>query len=352
MDTSSEGAAPAVCAACGAQHRDGARFCADCGSALARRCRACAAELPAGARFCDSCGAAADAAAVDDPAGGRELRKTVTILFADLVGSTSLQETLDPESVRRVMTRFYDTARAAIDAHEGTVVKFTGDGVMAAFGTPVVREDDALRGVRAAHALVERVSALNEELTRDWGVRLQVRTGVNTGEVVVGGADGDLIGDPVNVAARLEQAAGDGEVLVGEQTERLVRRDVQLEPVAPLDLKGKAEPVPAFAARGTRGGARAGRDGGGGARRPRRRARAPARRVRRGRGSPVLPPRHRHRVARHRQDTPGRRAGAHRRRAGDGPRGTLRGDRRGHLVRADRGGPAGGRRHRRRRLDR
>ena len=175
------------------------------------------------------------------------LRKTVTVVFADLVDSTALQERLDSEAVRRVMARFYDVVRGAIEAHEGQVVKFTGDGVMAVFGRPVVREDDALRAVRGAFAMVGGLGELNDELERDWGVRLQLRTGVNTGEVVVDREDGDVVGDPVNVAARLEQAASAGEVLVGEETQRLVRHDVSLEPVAALELKGKGEPVAAFA---------------------------------------------------------------------------------------------------------
>lgn len=229
-----------VCTACAAENREEARFCQACGDPFAERCHVCGAEREAGARFCDSCGAPAVAG------GAPELRKTVTVLFADLVGSTSLGERLDPESVRRVMTRFYETSRAAVADHDGRVVKFTGDGVMAVFGIPVVREDDALRAVRTGAALADALGRLNVELERDWGVSLQVRTGVNTGEVIVGGADGDIVGDPVNLAARLEQAAQAGEVLLGEQTQRLVRHDVSLEPVAPLELKGKAEPVAAF----------------------------------------------------------------------------------------------------------
>ena len=232
-----------VCTACSSDNRDGARFCVACGAPLPGLCASCGNELRAGDRFCGSCGAAVAESAAPV---AQELRKTVTVVFADLVGSTSVQERLDTESVRRVMTRFYDTASTAIESHEGQVVKFVGDGVMAAFGTPVVREDDALRAVRAAHALVAGLDDLNEELERDWGVRLHLRIGVNTGEVVVGGEDGDLIGDAVNVAARLEQAAGEGEVLIGEQTQRLVRHDVSLEPVAALELKGKAAPVRAF----------------------------------------------------------------------------------------------------------
>ena len=144
----------------------------------------------------------------------------MTVVFADLVGSTSLQERLDTESVRRVMTRFYDTARAIIEAHEGQVVKFVGDGVMAAFGhAGRARGRRAARGARGrmrSSARLDRAERASSSATGACSLRL--RTGVNTGEVVVGGEDGDLIGDPVNVAARLEQAAADGEVLVGADT--------------------------------------------------------------------------------------------------------------------------------------
>jgi class 3 adenylate cyclase/tetratricopeptide (TPR) repeat protein len=178
-----------------------------------------------------------------------EVRKTVTVLFADVTGSTALGEQLDPESMRGVMTRYFDEMRSAIEAHGGTVEKFIGDAVMAVFGVPVVHEDDPLRAVRAATQMREILESLNAELDRDWGARIQIRTGVNTGEVVAGDSSGGqsfVTGDTVNVAARLEQAADPGEILMGEETHRLVRDAVRVEPVEPLELKGKAERVPAF----------------------------------------------------------------------------------------------------------
>jgi class 3 adenylate cyclase/tetratricopeptide (TPR) repeat protein len=178
-----------------------------------------------------------------------EVRKTVTVLFADVTGSTALGEHLDPESMRGVMSRYFDEMRSAIEAHGGTVEKFIGDAVMAVFGVPVVHEDDALRAVRAATQMREILESLNAELDRDWGARIQIRTGVNTGEVVAGDSSGGqsfVTGDTVNVAARLEQAADPGEILVGAETHRLVRDAVRVEPVEPLELKGKAERVPAF----------------------------------------------------------------------------------------------------------
>jgi len=176
----------------------------------------------------------------------RELRKVVTVLFCDVTGSTALGERLDPESLRRVMARYFDVAKDVVERHGGTVEKFIGDAVMAVFGVPVVHEDDALRAVRAAAELQEALADLNTELERAFGTRLALRTGVNTGEVVTGTAERLATGDAVNVAARLEQAAQPGEVVLGDETLRLVKDSVDVEPLAPLDLKGKAERIPAF----------------------------------------------------------------------------------------------------------
>jgi class 3 adenylate cyclase/tetratricopeptide (TPR) repeat protein len=178
-----------------------------------------------------------------------EVRKTVTIVFADLAGSTSLGERLDPESLRQVMSRYFDEMRSVIERHGGTVEKFIGDAVMAVFGVPQLHEDDALRAVRAAAEMRDALVVLNEELERNWGTKLQMRTGVNTGRVVAGdltAADSLVTGDPVNVAARLEQEAQPGEVLLGNETFRLVSGAVRAEAVPPLELKGKAERVPAY----------------------------------------------------------------------------------------------------------
>ncbi len=182
----------------------------------------------------------------------------MTIVFCDLSGSTSLGERLDPESVRRMITRYFDAMKEALERHGGTVEKFIGDAVMAVFGVPTLREDDALRAVRAAAEMQTALGELNEQLELRFGVRLRVRTGVNTGEVIAGDPSrghGFVTGDAVNVAARLEQAAPDGEVLLGERTLELVRNAVQVEPVPKLDLKGKSEPVPAFRLVDVNGGA-------------------------------------------------------------------------------------------------
>jgi class 3 adenylate cyclase/tetratricopeptide (TPR) repeat protein len=206
-------------------------------------CAACGEANPPRARFCLACGTPLAAA------GGQEARKVVTLVFSDLAGSTSLGERLDPESLNRVMARWFEAMRAVLERHGGTVQKFIGDAVVAVFGIPALHEDDAVRAVRAAAELRQGLEELNRELRRDWGVTLQMRTGVNTGEVVAGDpgvGDALVLGDAVNVAARLEQAAAPGEVLLGEPTWRLVRDAVRVEPVAPLALKGKRQAVAAF----------------------------------------------------------------------------------------------------------
>jgi class 3 adenylate cyclase/tetratricopeptide (TPR) repeat protein len=173
-------------------------------------------------------------------------RKTVTVVFSDVAESTRLGSELDPEAVRSIMSRYFEAASRAVEHHGGTVEKFIGDAVMAVFGIPAVHEDDALRAVRAVVEMHDAVNELNRELEQEQGIELLLRTGVNTGEVVVGDpSDGQTLvtGDMVNVAARLEQAAGPGEILIGEATHRLVRGAVSLEPTGPLTLKGKEEGV-------------------------------------------------------------------------------------------------------------
>jgi class 3 adenylate cyclase/predicted ATPase len=178
-----------------------------------------------------------------------EARKTVTVVFADVSDSTALGERLDPEVLGRVMERYFSEARTALERHGGTIEKFIGDAVMAVFGIPATHEDDALRAVRAAHEMQAAVARLNADLQRDRGLTLGVRTGINTGEAVVGDPSGGefyATGDAVNVAARLEQAASTDEILLGEETYRLVRDAVIAEPVGELALKGKAEGLAAY----------------------------------------------------------------------------------------------------------
>jgi class 3 adenylate cyclase/tetratricopeptide (TPR) repeat protein len=177
------------------------------------------------------------------------VRKTVTVLFCDVVTSSEQGGRFDPESWRRVMTRYFDEMQAVIERHGGTVEKFIGDEVMAVFGVPVVHEDDALRAVRAAAEMRERLAELNDELEATWGVRLEVRIGVNTGEVVAGDpATGStfVTGDAVNLCKRLEQAAGPGEILIGKATYPLVKNAVSAGPLESFPVKGKSQPVGRF----------------------------------------------------------------------------------------------------------
>jgi class 3 adenylate cyclase len=193
-----------VCAACGQENSDAAKFCNRCGSALGR--------------------------APD------ERRKVVTVVFCDVVGSTALGETTDLEAVRAYLARYFERMRAIVERHGGSVEKFIGDAVMAVFGVPIVHEDDALRACRAAIEMREAFT----------GLGLEGRIGVTTGEVVTGTEERLATGDPVNVAARLEQATDPGTVLVGEPTLAFVRDMVDVAPVASLELKGKSRPVPAY----------------------------------------------------------------------------------------------------------
>ncbi len=193
-------------------------------------CASCGQETPEGYPRCANCGAPLGAAAA------REVRKTVTVLFCDVTGSTALGESTDPEALRGLLARYFERMKAIVERHGGTVEKFIGDAVMAVFGVPLAHEDDALRACRAALAMRDAFGEL--------GIR--GRIGVNSGEVVAGTGERLVTGDPVNVAARLEQAAQPGEVLIGEPTLALVRSAVEVQPLEPLALKGKSEPVPAF----------------------------------------------------------------------------------------------------------
>jgi class 3 adenylate cyclase/tetratricopeptide (TPR) repeat protein len=194
-------------------------------------CASCGHEVPEGAKFCPECGASLVPAAAP-----REQRKTVTILFCDVAGSTELGESTDPEALRALLARYFVRMKEIVGSHGGSVEKFIGDAVMAVFGVPVVHEDDALRACRAA---VEMRDALPE-------LGIRGRIGVNTGEVVTGTEERLATGDAVNVAARLEQAAEPGEVLVGAETVRLVRDAVELGEERRLEVKGKSDPIAAY----------------------------------------------------------------------------------------------------------
>jgi class 3 adenylate cyclase/tetratricopeptide (TPR) repeat protein len=215
-------------------------------------CANCGAENRKAARFCDSCGRSLALAEAAEP-----FRKTVTVLFSDVVGSTSLGEQLDPESLSQVMTEYFGAMRPIIERHGGTLAKFIGDAVLAVFGIPTLHEDDALRALRAAVEMRAEVGRLNPELERRFGVTISTRTGVNTGPVAGVGLLPDhnfVAGDTANVAARLQQLAEGGEILIGEGTYRLVSHAADAELLPPVDLKGKAAPVTVYRLREVRSG--------------------------------------------------------------------------------------------------
>ncbi len=225
-------------------------------------CPKCGEENPAKFRLCGYCGAPLTAAAA--PAlPAREVRKTVTIVFSDLKGSTALGERLDAETMHEVKDRYFSAMAAEIIRHGGKIEKYIGDAILAVFGLPRAHEDDALRAVRAAMAMQAALGRVNVDLMARHGVSLGNRIGINTGEVLANddpAADQKLAtGDAVNVAARLEQAAPEDEVYVGESTYRLVRDAVEVEAVEPLELKGKSQRVVAYrliSARGIDGNVR------------------------------------------------------------------------------------------------
>jgi class 3 adenylate cyclase/tetratricopeptide (TPR) repeat protein len=204
-------------------------------------CVRCDHALPEQARFCPACGTPAT------PAAGAEGRKLVTVVFCDLVGSTELSEALDPETLRSVILRYFAAMRARIEEHGGTVEKFIGDAVMAVFGVPVMHEDDARRAAAAALGMLDALADLNADLAPTLGVRLRVRIGIHTGQAVtspdVSTRQAMASGETLNIAARLEQNAGPGEILIGPVTRQAIGPTARTEALGPLRLKGKQEPL-------------------------------------------------------------------------------------------------------------
>jgi class 3 adenylate cyclase/tetratricopeptide (TPR) repeat protein len=239
-----------ACPHCGTECAAGQKFCGECGSPLTAVCAACGSPNPPDHKFCGECGAAigtaptpAAAPAPTTPTSSGAERRLVSVLFADLVGFTSLSETRDAEEVRELLSRYFDACRRLIELYGGTVEKFIGDAVMAVWGTPVATEDDAERAVRAGLDLVAAVSALGDELgTPD----LRARAGVLTGEAAVTlGAvrEGMVAGDLVNTASRIQALAEPGSVLVGEATRRASERAIAYVEAGVHELKGKEEPI-------------------------------------------------------------------------------------------------------------
>jgi class 3 adenylate cyclase/tetratricopeptide (TPR) repeat protein len=240
-----------ICSNCGTENRPGRRFCSQCGGPLSVACPSCGAANDPADRFCGQCGSAIEGAEV--PAEGfvpvppTSERRLVSVLFADLVGFTSLSESRDAEEVRELLSEYFESSRRLIARYGGVVEKFIGDAVMAVWGTPTAKEDDAERAVRAALDLAASVVALGEEI----GADLHARVGVLTGEAAVTvGAEGQgmVAGDLVNTASRIQSVAAPGAVLVGEATRRASEASIAYEPAGSHELKGKAEPLPLWRA--------------------------------------------------------------------------------------------------------
>ncbi len=234
------------CPSCGAEAPEHQRFCGDCGRPLARSCPACGEAAAAGQRFCGSCGTALGEVAAPSagPAPGpaaAELRM-VSVLFVDLVGFTTLSETRDAEDMRDLLSRYFETARTIVGRYGGTIEKFIGDAVMAVWGAPTAREDDAERAVRAGLDLLDGIAAFGAEA----GVPdLRARAGVVTGRVAAQDvpAEGLVTGDTVNTAARVQSVTDPGRLFVDETTRQLTSSSIAYADAGEHELKGKAEPV-------------------------------------------------------------------------------------------------------------
>jgi class 3 adenylate cyclase/tetratricopeptide (TPR) repeat protein len=245
-----------TCPNCAAVNPERARFCMSCGTELVPRCPRCGAENPAGAKFCIECGCELTAAEVTPaPAPAPveappEERRQATILFADLSGYTAAAERMDPEAVKALVDRTLRRLGEEIERFGGSIDKFIGDNVMGVFGAPTAHEDDPERAVRAGLAMQDAMEGANRESREKYGVDFSLRVGINSGEVMAG-AVGDrytVMGDPVNVAARLQAAGRPASVTVGEPTYRASADAIAYERLEPLTLKGKEEPVPAWEA--------------------------------------------------------------------------------------------------------
>lgn len=267
------------CVACGFENDEDAEFCESCGADLARACANCGTALKPGSKFCKKCGTRVGSPASEtegtlrgaDPlavlrqatppilkekilATRKEIqgeRKPVTILFTDIVGSTTLAEKLDPEEWKEIVNGAHRRVSAAVYRYEGTIAQLLGDGVLAFFGAPVTHEDDPVRAVRAALEVQDAIHGYTEEL-RGYVDDFRMRIGVNTGTVVIGNVGSDMhmeylaIGDAVNLAARLQSVAQPGRVLISESTARLCRSAFELYPLGEIAVKGRAEPVKVF----------------------------------------------------------------------------------------------------------
>jgi class 3 adenylate cyclase len=244
------------CTSCGSDNEPGRKFCGECGSSLALACANCGSPNPSTVKFCGECGspltpgltAASIPTSDEPPTQPTAERRLVSVLFADLVGFTTLSETRDSEEVRDLLSRYFETSRQIIGRYGGTIEKFIGDAVMAVWGAPVATEDDAELAVRAGLDLAAAVTALGQEIGAP---DLRARAGILTGEAAVTiGAQGQgmVAGDLVNTASRIQSAAPPGAVFVGESTRRASDAAIMYEDAGAHELKGKAEPVPLWKA--------------------------------------------------------------------------------------------------------
>jgi class 3 adenylate cyclase/predicted ATPase len=249
------------CPSCGAENAGTAKFCAQCGTGLARRGPACTAELAASARFCNQCGTAVGgipaaaprpAPRVAEPAGTAIERRHITVMFCDLVGSTQLSRILDPEDLRDIVHEYRDACAGAVSRYEGTVAQYQGDGILVYFGYPVAHEDDARRAVEAGLDVLRVVSELNERLRAERDVTLAVRVGVHTGLAVVGDVGGAnrterlAQGDTPNIGSRMQSLAEPNTMVVSEFTHRLVSGFFRTESLGKQPVKGVAELIEVF----------------------------------------------------------------------------------------------------------
>ena len=259
------------CPRCQSQNREGVRFCEECGGRLVTSCASCGAELLPDKKFCGSCGSPATPEPIERqpaPQGytpkhlaekiltSRHAlegeRKQVTVLFADLKGSMELLADQDPEEARRLLDPVLERMMEAVHRYEGTVNQVMGDGIMALFGAPLAHEDHAVRACHAALRMQQTVGWYAEELRRGRGVDVQIRVGLNSGEVVVRAIDSDLhmdysaIGQTTHLAARMEQLARPGSTLVSRETLRLAEGYIEVKPLGPVPVKGMPEPVEIF----------------------------------------------------------------------------------------------------------
>ncbi len=253
------------CISCGHSNRDQAKFCEGCGASLRRSCPECGAELQPEARFCDACGAALKPAATQGPSSSAARqsmhegeRRVVSVLFADAAGHTPLSERLDEEEVYNLMQGCFARMQESVERYGGTVIQFTGDGILALFGAPVAYEDSARRAVMAGLDMQRSLKEYAEEVKKRHPIECAYRVGINTGPVVVGSISEKLdldftaVGDTVNLASRMETLAVAGTVYLTESTYRSIREYIECECLGPKDIKGKSEPVVVYRAQGER----------------------------------------------------------------------------------------------------